>query len=82
MKKILILVMALSCAGKSEIAHTQLANPSATYCIEKGHKYVMRKNKDGSEDGICVFKYGKCEAWSYFRGECKEGKKKNIKDKN
>lgn len=52
---------------------TELANPSAAYCIEEGYEYEIRKNPDGSEDGACVFPNGKeCEGWAYYRGECDE----------
>ena len=52
---------------------TQLANPSATYCVENGYNYEIRTNEDGSQDGVCIFPNGnECEGWAYFRGECNE----------
>lgn len=57
----------------SENNTTTLANPSATYCVEKGYNYEIRNNEDGSQDGVCIFHNGKeCEGWAYYRGECDE----------
>ena len=74
--------MGVGCLFAEDINYSvmQMANPSATYCIEKGYRYDMRKAKDGSEYGVCVFKNGQeCEAWSYFRGECKKSRKRSKK---
>ena len=52
----------------------QIANPASVYCIESGGKLVIKKHKDGSEYGVCVFKdYKECEEWAMFRGECPVG---------
>jgi len=77
MKKLWILPMLLAGCDETKtpqpVINTQIANPSATYCIQQGHKYESRKQSDGGEYGVCVFKNGsECEAWAYFKGECKK----------
>lgn len=45
-----------------------MANPASVFCEQQGGKSVIRKNKDGSEYGACVFPNGKeVEEWEYFR---------------
>ena len=50
-----------------------IANPSATFCINKGYNYTIVTAPDGNQSGICIFPNGKsCDGWAYFRGECNE----------
>jgi putative hemolysin len=52
---------------------SQLANPSATFCVSKNYTYQIVTKPDGSQSGNCVFPSGKaCDGWAYFRGECNE----------
>lgn len=45
-----------------------MANPASVFCEQQGGKSVLRKNADGSEYGVCVFKDGKeVDEWDYFR---------------
>lgn len=47
---------------------TQMANPAAANCVQKGHQYEIR-----GSTGFCIFQSGReCEEWAYFRGECKD----------
>ena len=47
---------------------TTMANPVATFCIENGGDYQIRKNDDGSEYGVCVLSDGtEVDAWDYLR---------------
>ena len=51
-----------------------MANPASVNCEDKEGKLEIRKDADGNEVGICVFKDGtECEEWSFFRGECQPG---------
>jgi putative hemolysin len=51
--------------------NTQIANPSATYCVEQGNEYIIKTAADGSQSGICKFKDGTaCDGWAYYRKEC------------
>ncbi|MFY0660781.1 MAG: DUF333 domain-containing protein [Shimia sp.] len=44
------------------------ANPAATFCINQGHGYEIRKDAEGNEYGVCKFKGGgEQDAWEYFR---------------
>jgi uncharacterized protein len=49
--------------------NTQLANPSATFCIEQGGEYDIRDEEAGQK-GYCLIDEQECSAWEYFRGEC------------
>lgn len=63
------IVLIAGCTNESGNG-TQLANPSATFCIEQGFTYESRNTPLG-EDGFCVFDDGsECNAWEYFREEC------------
>lgn len=75
MISILMLASALllGCGGdrgstepKTEAA--QIANPASTYCVSKGGKVEIRKDKDGNETGICHLPDGtQVEEWELFR---------------
>lgn len=44
------------------------ANPAATFCINQGHAYEIRKDADGNQYGVCKFEGGgEQDAWEYFR---------------
>jgi putative hemolysin len=50
---------------------TQLADPSATYCVEQGNSYLIKTAGDGSQSGICILQDGTaCDSWAYYRNEC------------
>jgi hypothetical protein len=73
MKKIFAyLFIAVFIAGCTQTPddNSQLANPSATFCIEQGYNYSIRDTSLG-QSGYCIFDDGKeCEAWAYYREEC------------
>jgi len=47
---------------------TDAANPAATFCINQGHAYEIRKDADDNAYGVCKFKGGgEQDAWEYFR---------------
>lgn len=53
---------------------SKIANPASVYCVENGGRVVIRKDKNGNEYGVCVFKDSKeCEEWALFRGRCPIG---------
>ncbi len=55
-------------ADNEQPAATELSNPAATFCIEKGGTYEIRRADDGSETGICILADGtEVDAWAYFR---------------
>ncbi|SHE49864.1 hypothetical protein SAMN05444279_10391 [Ruegeria intermedia] len=69
MKKLIVTATALL-AGACAQAQTKttMANPAATFCIENGGDYQIRKNADGSEYGVCVLADGtEVDAWDYLR---------------
>jgi len=54
--------------------NTQIANPASVYCEEQGGTLEIRTAADGGQRGYCKFSDGsECEAWAYYRGECKPG---------
>lgn len=54
-----------------------LANPAATYCLNKGYCYLLVHSI-----GICQFPDNSyCEEWAYFRGKCKPGEHHPLKKK-
>lgn len=51
--------------------NTQIANPSATKCIQDGYQYNITTNPDGSQAGICIISDKvECDGWAYYREEC------------
>ncbi len=49
----------------------QIANPAATFCVEKGYVWQVRTASDGSQSGVCIFPDGsECDEWAFFRGTC------------
>lgn len=72
MKKIIIfLISAILITGCTQQYNgAQIANPSATYCIDQGYTYEIRNFADG-DSGFCIFNdLTECEAWAYYNGEC------------
>lgn len=54
-----------------------MANPSATFCEDKGYTYEIRTAGDGSQSGVCKFPDGsECDGWAYYRNECGPAKDK------
>jgi putative hemolysin len=52
---------------------SQIANPAAVYCVQKGGRLAIVTDAHG-ESGICIFSDGsQCDEWAYFRGECAPG---------
>lgn len=44
-----------------------LANPSATFCLERGNRFEIRDTPSG-EVGVCILPDGRqVDAWTYFR---------------
>ncbi len=55
----------------STLTPAQMANPAAQFCIAQGYKLEIRKNKNGDEYGVCIFKNKQeCEEWKFFAKEC------------
>lgn len=55
-----------------------IANPASVYCQKEGGNLEIRKDENGGEYGVCIFKGGKeCEEWAFFRGECKKEEAKD-----
>lgn len=73
----LCLIVVLSwCGRESELKEqTWIANPVATYCLEKGWVLHTVHDKDWDHT-MCEFEDGtSCEEWKYFHWECLIGKK-------
>ena len=50
---------------------SELPNPASRYCIDQGGYLSIITLKDGSQQGVCVFKDdSSCEEWAFYRGEC------------
>ena len=65
-----IIVLAGCTTEDAEETNSQLANPSATFCINQGYNYSIRNTPIG-QSGYCVFNdSSECEAWAYYREEC------------
>lgn len=73
MKKIifsLLFIAFVSGCTQSSDEVSQLANPSATFCIDQGFNYEIRNTPIGAV-GYCIFEDGsECEEWAYYREEC------------
>jgi len=54
----------------------EIPNPAAVYCINKGGKIEIRKDKEGNEAGFCIFEDGsECEEWAFYYGKCKKSER-------
>jgi len=63
-----VLLLVAGCTKADD--NSELANPSATFCIDQGYSYEIRETPIG-QNGYCVFNdSSECEAWAYFREEC------------
>jgi len=49
-----------------------IANPAATFCEKSGHKYIISKNADGSEQGYCKVGGLKVDSWDYYKSNHKK----------
>ncbi len=71
-----IMVMIAGCTipgltEKENMGNSQIANPAAKNCVDKGGKLSFQKGADGWENEMCTLSDGTvCEEWAYFRGEC------------
>ncbi|MBO9396115.1 DUF333 domain-containing protein [Shimia sp. R9_2] len=47
---------------------TNLANPAATLCVDKGNQYEIRQDAEGNAVGYCILPSGQAvDGWEYFR---------------
>ncbi len=61
-------------ASDGSAAPVQVANPSATFCIDQGGEYEIRTEQDGSQIGICILPDGtEQNAWEYFHAHAPKG---------
>lgn len=44
-----------------------ISNPSATFCEEKGHQYVIKLDSNGNENGYCDIDGELMDGWEYYR---------------
>lgn len=76
MKRIIVIMFAVfllsafltGCAKEVPIEQ-QIANPSATFCEEKGGTYEIIDTPEG-QSGNCIINGEVCEGWAFYRGEC------------
>ncbi|PIU88736.1 hypothetical protein COS64_02515 [archaeon CG06_land_8_20_14_3_00_37_11] len=78
MNKFIVLpILVLFIAGCTQ---TEIANPAAVYCEDKGYNYDIRDTPIG-QDGFCVFNdSSECSGWDYYHGECTEETASPCKD--
>lgn len=61
-------LLAATSVWAQKATKTTMANPAATFCLENGGEYEIRKNSDGSEYGVCIQEDGtEVDAWDYLR---------------
>ena len=66
---IVTLLAPLAACDQPAEQSTELANPAATFCIERGGTYNIQDG-DVGQTGICTLPDGtKQDAWDYFRAE-------------
>ena len=50
-----------------------MPNPASVWCIEKGGRLEIVKDKDGNESGVCVLPSGeRVDEWTLFRRDHKD----------
>jgi len=58
--------------GNGDGGGVQIANPSAVYCEDRGHRYDIRTDESGGQYGVCIIKdYSsgetfECLGWDYY----------------
>jgi len=76
----LFLIGSVLVSGCTNNNNSQLANPSATFCVEQGYEYEIRDGVNG-QSGFCLFDDGtECEGWAYYYGTCTEENASACKD--
>ena len=54
--------------ARADAPAVAIANPSATFCIEQGGTYDIRKDENGGAYGMCILADGtEVNAWEYYR---------------
>ncbi len=55
-----------------EMPSVGMPNPASVWCIEKGGRLEIVKDKDGNESGVCVLPSGeRVDEWALFRRDHK-----------
>ncbi|ABR74982.1 DUF333 domain-containing protein [Actinobacillus succinogenes] len=72
MKKVILFGASMAVSALTACHYTSpaagIANPASEFCIKQGGKSEIRKDKDGSEYGVCHLPNGETvEEWEYFR---------------
>lgn len=65
----------------TSISALAIPNPAAVNCTKHNLTYIILKDPQANQVGICIFKDAKqgdsyCDEWSYFRHQCKKGQNK------
>ncbi|MBN2046084.1 MAG: DUF333 domain-containing protein [Anaerolineales bacterium] len=71
-----VMLMGSACKANPEADHEVIGmpNPASVFCEEQGGKVEIRTQKDGSQNGVCVFDDGsECDEWAFYREECRPG---------
>ncbi len=60
-------------ASEEEMPQVGMPNPASVWCIEKGGRLEIVKDKDGNESGVCVLPSGeRVDEWTLFRRDHKD----------
>lgn len=63
----IVAVTVLFAPSGQEGPETNLANPSAVWCVEQGYSYEIRTEVDGSQFGVCILSDGtEQDAWEAY----------------
>ncbi len=58
---------------KEEMPMVGMPNPASVWCMEKGGRLEIVKDKDGNESGVCVLPSGeRVDEWTLFRRDHKD----------
>ncbi len=58
---------------KEEMPMIGMPNPASVWCMEKGGRLEIVKDKDGNESGVCVLPSGeRVDEWTLFRRDHKD----------
>ena len=63
----IVAAIVLFAPSGQEGPETDLANPSAVWCVEQGYSYEIRTEEDGSQFGVCILSDGtEQDAWEAY----------------
>lgn len=56
--------------GTTNFDFTDAYNPASMYCVEQGHRLIIREDAAGNQYGVCKSGNMECDEWDFYNGLC------------